>query len=273
MHNIRHICNSLPNNCVTHSSKRESDSPARLQSSVLFTTHLLSIPSPGSSSVLPLKQFSMWVWLTMALSRPCKEDRWVLPQATPLTSRRSTVWCPRLKCLKLLNTSNLPRRQLLVMIAWSASLSASKLQNKWTTHHVAFVNQCWLGGFLFCLCVFFCSVFHTSWTVHSIIIFWLCVWVCWGRRVKYKLPTNKLIFQVEHVYSLLTFSVDILILPQASGSHHGQFWHGQGRPLFDVVRPAFPMSIAVSSFPPPLQNTVKDDFGEAVVTRAMPEPC
>ena len=35
-----------------------------------------------------------FVWLTMALSRPLKEDRLALPLSTPLSSRRSMVQCP-----------------------------------------------------------------------------------------------------------------------------------------------------------------------------------
>ena len=49
-----------------------------------------------------------------------------------------------------------------------------------------------------------------------------------------------------------------------------QFWHGQGCPLFHVVRPAFPLPTTAS---PTLQCALKDDFGEAVVVCDMPEPC
>ena len=60
----------------------------------------------------------MFVWLTMALSRPFKEDRRVLPLSTPLSSRRSMVWCPwlcaRRYFLRFLNTSDLPRSKPLV---------------------------------------------------------------------------------------------------------------------------------------------------------------
>ena len=45
------------------------------------------------------------------------------------------------------------------------------------------------------------------------------------------------------------------------GGHCQQFWHWQGRPLFDVVHPAFP---------PPTQ---KDGFGETVIVFDMPELC
>ena len=44
----------------------------------------------------------MFVWLTMALSRPFKEDRQALPLSTPLSSRRSMVWLP--DCQRLIVT-------------------------------------------------------------------------------------------------------------------------------------------------------------------------
>ena len=43
-----------------------------------------------------------------------------------------------------------------------------------------------------------------------------------------------------------------------------QFWRGQGRALFDVVRPAFPLPTTAS---PALQRALKDGFGEAVLSR------
>ena len=52
------------------------------------TTSLRSLPNIAFETVL------MFVWLTMALSRPFKEDRLALPLSTPLSSRRSMVWCP-----------------------------------------------------------------------------------------------------------------------------------------------------------------------------------
>ena len=52
----------------------------------------------------------------------------VLPLSTLLCSRRSMVWCPWLcacrYCLKLLNTSDLPRSKPLVRVTLPASLSA-----------------------------------------------------------------------------------------------------------------------------------------------------
>ena len=61
----------------------------------------------------------------MALSRPFKEDPLALPFSTPLSSRRSMVWCPwfcaRMWCL---SASDLPRSKPLVRVAFPASLSA-----------------------------------------------------------------------------------------------------------------------------------------------------
>ena len=48
------------------------------------------------------------------------------------------------------------------------------------------------------------------------------------------------------------------------------FWHGQGCPLFDVDRPAFPLPTTASST---LQGTLRDGLGEAVVACDMSEPC
>ena len=74
----------------------------------------------GVSPMLPL----------MARSRPLKEDRWGLPLSTPLSppGDGSMVWCTwlctRRQCLKLLNTSDLPRRHPIVVVALPANLSA-----------------------------------------------------------------------------------------------------------------------------------------------------
>ena len=48
------------------------------------------------------------------------------------------------------------------------------------------------------------------------------------------------------------------------------FWHRQGRPLFHVVHPAFPLPTLAM---PALKGALKDGFGEAVVAFDMPEPC
>ena len=47
-----------------------------------------------------------------------------------------------------------------------------------------------------------------------------------------------------------------------------QFWHGQGRTLFDAVHQTFPQPTKAS---PALQSDLKDGFGEAVVACDMPE--
>ena len=56
----------------------------------------------------------------------------------------------------------------------------------------------------------------------------------------------------------------------SAGGPCGQFWRGQGCPLFDVVHPAFPLPITAS---PTFQGALKDVSGEAVVACDMPEPC
>ena len=53
---------------------------------------------------------------------------------------------------------------------------------------------------------------------------------------------------------------EFLFLFYAEG-HRGQFWHGEGRQLFDVVHPAFPRQ---TSTWPTLQGALKDGLGEAV---------
>ena len=65
--------------------------------------------------------------MAMDLSSPFKEDRQALSLSATLSSRRSMVcclWlCARRLCLKLLNTSDLPRSKPLVMVACFARQS------------------------------------------------------------------------------------------------------------------------------------------------------
>ena len=56
----------------------------------------------------------------------------------------------------------------------------------------------------------------------------------------------------------------------SAGGHCEQFWHGQGRPLFHVAHPAYPLPTTAS---PTLQGALNDDFGEAVVICDMSKPC
>ena len=57
----------------------------------------------------------------------------------------------------------------------------------------------------------------------------------------------------------------------SAGGHREQFWHGQGSLPFDVVHPKF---LLLSTMAPlDLKGTLRNDVGEAVVTRDMPEPC
>ena len=64
-------------------------------------------------------------------------------------------------------------------------------------------------------------------------------------------------------------SRDLLPVLSAERRLCGQFWYGQGCPLFDVVHPAFPLPTTVSAT---LRGALKDGFGEAVVACDMPEP-
>ena len=57
-------------------------------------------------------------------------------------------------------------------------------------------------------------------------------------------------------------SAEILFQPFLRGGHREQFWHGQGRPLFDVVHPELPSPTTAS---PTLQGSLKDGFEQAVV--------
>ena len=50
-------------------------------------------PSLRSFPNVAFETVPMFVWLTMAPSRPVKEDRLALPLPTSLSSRRSMVWC------------------------------------------------------------------------------------------------------------------------------------------------------------------------------------
>ena len=67
----------------------------------------------------------IWRWPSLDLFQ---EDRRLHPLSTPLSSRRSMEWCPWLcasmQRLTLFNTSDLPRRKPLVIVALPASLSA-----------------------------------------------------------------------------------------------------------------------------------------------------
>ena len=60
-------------------------------------------------------------------------------------------------------------------------------------------------------------------------------------------------------------------LPVFSSEGPGeQFWHGHGCPLFDVPRPAFPLTTTAS---PTLQGALKYGFKKAVVVCDTLEPC
>ena len=66
------------------------------------------------------------------------------------------------------------------------------------------------------------------------------------------------------------FSRDPVAVFFCARDHPEQFQHGQGCPLLDVVRPAFPLPTAAS---PTHHGVLKNGFGETVVACDMPEPC
>ena len=59
---------------------------------VLGKAHMCSTPSHRSFSSVVFETVPMFIWLTMALSRPFKEDCLALLFSMPLSSRRSMVW-------------------------------------------------------------------------------------------------------------------------------------------------------------------------------------
>ena len=79
----------------------------------LGKAHMRSTPSLRGFPSVAFETVPMFVWLTMTLSRPVKEDGLALPLSTPPSSRRSMVWrawlCARRLRLKFLNTSDIFR--------------------------------------------------------------------------------------------------------------------------------------------------------------------
>ena len=92
----------------------------------LQKSHTRSTPSLRSFPSVAFETVPMFNWLLMALSRPFMEYRRTLLLSVPLL-QAIMVWCPSFcasrYCLKLLNTSDLPRRKPLVMAALPATVS------------------------------------------------------------------------------------------------------------------------------------------------------
>ena len=63
---------------------------------VLGNAHMHSAQSLRSCYNVAYETVPVFVWLTVALSCPFKEDHLALPFSTPLSSGRSMVWCPRI---------------------------------------------------------------------------------------------------------------------------------------------------------------------------------
>ena len=85
--------------CFVHHDDKCFPPPRPLSSAqdgiyVLGKAHMRSTPSVRGFPNVAFETAPMFVWLTMALSRPFKEERLALPLSTPLSSRRSMVWCP-----------------------------------------------------------------------------------------------------------------------------------------------------------------------------------
>ena len=91
---------------------------ARKSPYALHSVSLRGFPSVAFETV------PMFVWLTMALSRPVKENGLAHPLSTPPSSRRSMLWCTwfcarRLR-LKFLNTSDISSEtKATVMVAFA----------------------------------------------------------------------------------------------------------------------------------------------------------
>ena len=94
----------------------------------LGKAHTCSAPSLSSLPKVALKTVPIFVWLNTNCSRPWMVECWPLPFSTPLSFRRSMLWCSGLsmfrKFLKPLSTSALPSRRPDVISPVLASLSA-----------------------------------------------------------------------------------------------------------------------------------------------------
>ena len=97
-----HYIHNIPNPPASDVKKERSHMHNSKQSSVQFKMVSVRSEKPISapprlsevSTMSPFKTVPMFVWLTMTLSRPLREDRLVHRLSTPLSSRRSMVWCP-----------------------------------------------------------------------------------------------------------------------------------------------------------------------------------
>ena len=77
----------------------------------MFSGKPICAPPPSPLRSFPsvaVETVSMLVWLTMALSRPLKEDRWALPLSTPL-SPPGDRWCGVLGIVQLQVLSQMPQ--------------------------------------------------------------------------------------------------------------------------------------------------------------------
>ena len=95
---------------------------------VLGKAHTRSVPSLSSLPEVALETVPIFAWLNTDRSRPWRVECRLLPFSTPLSFRRSMLWCSGLsmfrKFLKPLSTSVLPSCRPDVISAVLASLSA-----------------------------------------------------------------------------------------------------------------------------------------------------
>ena len=82
--------------CAPQSQVNPHDSLVHDGIWALGKAQLHTILSLTSFPNVSFETASLFVWLTMALSCPFKEDHQVLPLSTPLSSRRLMAWCPYL---------------------------------------------------------------------------------------------------------------------------------------------------------------------------------
>ena len=95
---------------------------------VLGKAHARSVPSFSRLPKVALETVPVIAWLNTDRSRPWRVECWPLPFSTPLSFRRSMLWCSGLsmlrKFLKPRSTSALPSCRPDVISAVLASLSA-----------------------------------------------------------------------------------------------------------------------------------------------------
>ena len=89
----------------------------------------------------------MFVWLTMALSRPFKEDRLALPLSAPLSSRLSMVWCPLALCPHVVSQASQHLRFSEKQAACEGCFARQSLCSNSDSSHVHYISViAWWGA-------------------------------------------------------------------------------------------------------------------------------